>query len=266
MIKYKMVVSDFDGTLSYDNKISKNNLNAINDFISKGGIFTICTGRATCGIKPELESVGYKGYFASYNGANVEDMLTGKTIYKNAISNEIALRCVKLTEKLGVNTHIYPNDVLTINKYNDYTKFYLTFNKISYNEVGLLSDYLLKTGYDTYKILLIDDKEKISASFPVLKDSLPECNVIHATDIMIEITLKGVSKASALQILAELHGVDINETIAIGDAGNDVPMIQTAGLGIAMGNASNEVKSKADYVAPSVENDAIKHVIEKFCI
>ena len=124
----------------------------------------------------------------------------------------------------------------------------------------------MKTGYDTCKILLIDDKEKISASFPVLKESLPECNVIHATDIMIEITLKGVSKASALQILAELHGVDINETIAIGDAGNDVPMIQTAGLGIAMGNASNEVKSKADYVAPSVENDAIKHVIEKFCI
>ena len=83
---------------------------------------------------------------------------------------------------------------------------------------------------------------------------------------MIEITLKGVSKASALQILAELHGVDIEKTIAIGDAGNDVPMIQTAGLGVAMGNASNEVKSKADYVAPSVENDAIKHVIEKFCI
>ena len=269
MLKYKMIVSDFDGTLSYgeNNDISKANIDAINGFVSRGGIFTVCTGRCTAGIVKILNKVGYKGYYASYNGAVIGDIQTGKEIYRNNISNEICVRFAKVIEKYPVSIHAYPNDILVTNRYNELSKWYLTFNSdLEYKVVDSVSEYLIKTGESSAKLLLLGAKEELDAVFNVAVETIPECDVIRATDIMIEITMKGTSKGSALKILAKTSNVKVSETIAVGDAGNDIPMIKAAGFGIAMGNASEVVKNNANYVCKRVEEDAIKDIIENYCI
>ena len=267
MKKYKMILCDFDGTLAYgeDNYVSETNLHSINAFIHDGGIFIVCTGRATPGILPILNRVNYKGVFASYNGAVITDLKTGEVIYRKPISNEICLKFLKFIKTLGVNTQIYPNDKITIEKYTEYTKWYLTFNKLDANVVPSLYDFVKESGCDTPKILLIDDKEVLDKNFNAIYEFLTECNVIRATDNMVEITLKGVTKGSALTTLSKIYNIDIQDIIAIGDAGNDIPMIKSAGLGIAMGNSADFVKLEAKAVAPRVEDDAIKYVIETYC-
>ncbi|MBO5713224.1 MAG: HAD family phosphatase [Clostridia bacterium] len=267
MKKYKMLVSDFDGTLSAssENIISKPNLDAINDFIKRGGVFVVCTGRCTSGILPELTKQGYEGLFASYNGAVIGDAKTGKIIFRKAIPNDVCVRFLKFCEENGINVQTYPNDVLTINNYNEFTEWYLTYNKIKYNVVDCLSDYFIKTGCDSAKFVVNGNKELLEKWLPLATEALPECNVVRANNRLIEITLKGVSKGSAVGVLSEIFNVKVEDTIAIGDAGNDISMIKSAGLGIAMGNAPDFVKCEADFIALDVNEDAIKDVIMKFC-
>ena len=266
--KYKMLVSDFDGTLSAssDNIISKANLDAINGFISRGGIFVVCTGRCTTSILPELTKQGYEGYYASYNGAVVGDTKTGKTLFRKAIPNDVCVRFLKFCEENNINVHTYPNDVLTIKEHNEFVAWYLIYNKMSYEIIPNLSEYFEKTGFDSAKFVLSGNKELLAKWLPLATKALPECNVVQANNRLIEITLKGVSKGTAIDILSKVCDIPVEETIGIGDAGNDVAMIKSAGLGIAMGNAPDFVKCEADFIARDVNDDAIKHVIEEFCI
>ena len=68
---------------------------------------------------------------------------------------------------------------------------------------------------------------------------------------------KGCSKASAIELVAEKLGISVDETVAIGDSSNDIPMIERAHIGIAMGNATEDVKEIADFVTGAVEQDGI---------
>lgn len=262
-----MIVSDFDGTLSYgeDNAISKANINAINNFINDGGIFAVCTGRSTQGISHVLNGINFKGVFASFNGAVITDNKTGKTLYSNVIPNKTCLKFLKYVKQNNINGHTYPDGFLTVEDYNDFTKWYLIYNKTPVKIVPSLYDYYEKGGYDSCKLLVFDKKETIDNCLSELQNLLPECSVIRGDVDKIEITAKGETKGAAVKNLSKLYNVPVSEIIAIGDAGNDVPMLQTAGLGVAMGNAADDIKRYAKAIAPSVENDAIAYVINTYC-
>ena len=271
-MKYKMVVSDFDGTLSYStdtvvNYISKANVDAINSFISRGGTFIVCTGRATTGIVKILKAVNYKGYFATYNGAVIGDLVTGKIFKRTPISNELVLKFIKLAEKFNVNIHTYPNDVLCIKKETEYTKWYTSLNcDLEVNVIPNLYEYFKENGFDSAKLILNDNPLVLDKYINEFIKTFPECNVVRATSHLVEINMANVSKGEAVKTLCDVCNVKIEETIAVGDAGNDISMIQQAGLGVAMGNASDVVKKSAGYVARDVKDDAIKYLIEELCI
>ena len=80
----------------------------------------------------------------------------------------------------------------------------------------------------------------------------------------LEASPANITKASGLVELCEFLGLDISETVAIGDAHNDTEILQTAGLGIAMGNASDEIKKLADFVTLDNDSDGVAAAIEKF--
>jgi hydroxymethylpyrimidine pyrophosphatase-like HAD family hydrolase len=83
---------------------------------------------------------------------------------------------------------------------------------------------------------------------------------------LLDVTAAGATKGEALARLAQRLGVHRSSVIAMGDAPPDIGMIRYAGLGVAVGNATHEVKEAADYVAPSVEEDAVAHVVERFVL
>ena len=90
--------------------------------------------------------------------------------------------------------------------------------------------------------------------------------MLKTTPYHIEILNKASHKGNGVKRLAELYGIKKEEIICVGDSGNDRQMIEYAGLGIAMGNAVEEIKQIADYVTRSNQEHGVAHVIEKFIL
>jgi len=82
----------------------------------------------------------------------------------------------------------------------------------------------------------------------------------------LEVMNKGINKGNAIRILAEIYGINREEIIAIGDNENDISMIEYAGLGIAMGNAVDTLKERADYITGNYDEDGVAQAIEKFVL
>ena len=82
----------------------------------------------------------------------------------------------------------------------------------------------------------------------------------------IEIMKDGVNKCSGVKELAAMHGIDMKNVMTLGDYNNDMPMIRAAGLGVAMGNALDDVKACADYVTDTNDHDGVAKAIEKFVL
>lgn len=95
-------------------------------------------------------------------------------------------------------------------------------------------------------------------------ESLGELEVIDSSKGGLDLTLKNISKGTAVKYLAHHYNIKQDEIIAIGDSDNDIAMIEFAGLGAAMGNARESVKSKANYITSTNDQDGVAEVINKF--
>ena len=263
---FKILISDFDGTLfRTDKTVSQANIDAINAFKKAGGIFAVCTGRMTAGIEHVLKGIGYKGVFVSFNGAEVVDTEKG-VLYSDKIKNDVLYKVTKFIEDRGVYVQAYPENKLLISKYNENTEFYLTLNKVEFIVKNPIHDYIKESGIESAKVLIFDEPQKIDGIIGDLRREFPYLEVVRASEKMVEITNKGVLKSDGVRRLSEIYGVPVSEIIAMGDAGNDIPMIKAAGLGVAVRNASDEVKAASDIVVPSCDDDAVKYVIENYCL
>lgn len=267
MKKYKIIVSDYDGTLaSNDGLISKENLTAINDFIKRGGIFIVSSGRATDSISYYLKKQGFCGLVSSCNGGVLTDLKSGETLYRIGIDNEICIRFFSYLNQHGIYGHFYGEKAYLYPFKCEYTNRYATLTGVVGSEEKDIVKYLETTKKSSAKLLIFDKKYKLDEHYENLVKLLPECEVTRSTDEMIDISMKGVSKAKTITETAKLFGVRTSDIIAVGDAGNDIPMLEAAGLSIAPENALEKVKKVSKVIAPNNNENAIKFIIENYCI
>ena len=97
-----------------------------------------------------------------------------------------------------------------------------------------------------------------------LKKEYPELFICKSTDFFCEICHKEATKGDGLSFLQNLYGISKEETLTIGDHNNDIELLQSGGVKVAMGNATDELKAIADYVTDTVDNDGFAKAIEKF--
>ena len=117
---------------------------------------------------------------------------------------------------------------------------------------------------ELYKLLLLGNEEQLNEFETVIPEEWRnEFYVVRSQKYLIEVLTKGVNKAFGLEKLANKLGVQPSEIAAIGDAANDIEMLKYAGLAIAMGNASEEVKAIADIVTDTNENNGVIKAIDK---
>ena len=96
------------------------------------------------------------------------------------------------------------------------------------------------------------------------QEKYPEIYVVRSYKYFCEIANKEATKGNAIKILAEEYGITIDEVMAIGDQNNDIEMVETAGVGVAMGNGTEEIKACANYVTDTVQNNGFVKAIDKF--
>lgn len=266
---YKLVALDMDGTLlKKDKTISEITIRAIAKAKQMGTKFVLATGRPISGIKSYLNVLNLNNendYAISFNGAAIRKTKDKSIVGKKLLNYDDLIYLYKLSQKLNVNIHAFNGDECITPKFNKYTQHDVVNNNIQVKEVNFY-DFKDKN-LNIFKIMFADDKEKLDDVQKKLSDEVYEKYTVQRTGrFFLEFMSKGVNKGEGIRKLSSSLGIKREEVICIGDALNDVDMIKFAGLGVAMGNAIDEVKKSADFVTKTNEEDGVAYAIEKFIL
>lgn len=273
----KLVALDLDGTL-FDNssRISKRNLTAIRSITDKGIHVVISTGRPFEGIPfDQIKGTGIN-YAITANGSGIYEISTGKCLYENAMDEELVtpilnflltrdihmdafiggkgytpIQCVETAQKLTVPSSI-KNYIITTRTRLDNILQFIHENQLKVQKMTL-------NFYPAADGTLID-RETVR-KFLV---SNPSITTVCGGYNNLEFTRADANKGVGLRKLAEILGVNPDATMAIGDTENDLAIIEAAGIGVAMGNATDAVKARADYVTTTNTKDGVAAAIEHF--
>lgn len=266
---YKLVAIDMDGTLLRGDKtISERTKNAIQSAREMGVTVVLATGRPIEGVSRYLEELhmySEHDYVLSYNGALIQKTESKESIAKIALEGS-DLHCLKkLSDELGVNIHAFSEEKgLITPKNSKYTEVEADINNIEIHEMNIDT---IPNNEVIIKIMMIDEPEILGPAMEKLpKEVFEKYTVVRSTPYFLEFLNKEVNKGVGVEMLAKHLGVKKEEVMTLGDAGNDLHMIEYAGLGVAMGNAFDEVKEAADYITDTNENDGVAKAIEKFIL
>lgn len=266
---YKLVAIDMDGTLLKEDKtISERTKNAIQSAKEKGVTVVLATGRPIEGVSRYLEELGMyseNDYVLSYNGALIQKTKSKEAVAKVALKGEDLHYLRRLSNELGVNIHAFSEkEGLITPKISKYTEVEADINKIEIHEIdidNIVDDEVI------IKIMMIDEPEILEVAMEKLpKEVYEKYTVVRSSPFFLEFLNKKVNKGVGVELLAKHLGLNKEEVMTFGDAGNDLHMIEYAGLGVAMENAFDEVKEAADYITDSNENDGVAKAIEKFIL
>ena len=267
-MKYKAIISDFDGTLACSDKtVSQENLIAINELFSAGKKFALCTGRMTTSALMLAEKLPFKPLIATYNGGEIVDSATGEILSRHVLDPKIMLELIEYGRSKELYYQIFTDEVI-VEKITAVTEFYCSICKVRAVEVGDLKEYILKEQKGSPKLMLINFKGEVNTYIDEINELFGDkVEAVRCYEGMIDVTPKGVNKGLAVKEFSKIWGINPEECVAVGDEGNDVAMFKTAGVGACMINARDEVKPHADYVTQNTNDESgVAEVIRKFLL
>lgn len=268
MNNYKLIVTDMDGTvLGGDHKITEENMRALREADERGVKVVFATGRFHDSAKEHVTFLEEVMPIVSSNGAIIKHPITNEVLYCNSIDKDISLKIVETLDNLDLSYQIYTdNEILQ--------KYKTEEEKIK------MQDFIKNTFSDKTEIIFKKDlKEDIKdlniLKFNVvdferpllMKEARKEVEKIEGLEVTsswndnVEIMNAGSSKGNAVKFLCELLNIDKEEIIAFGDNYNDISMLEYVGMGVAMGNAEEDVKKIASYITDSnIESGVAKAI------
>ncbi|RST76495.1 HAD family phosphatase [Siminovitchia acidinfaciens] len=262
---YKMVAIDLDDTLlTVDLIVSTGTIQAIQDAIDLGIVVTIATGRMFASAKNIAQHLGLNVPLITYQGALIKNIAGNEVLYERLIQPHVAHRLIEVAKENNLHLQVYQNDILYTASDNEFIRQYYDSVKVPYTvEPGL--GKLADGGFT--KALFIDAPDYLDQLQIELRAEFGgNAHVTKSKPFYLEITHPQANKGIALLHLAKKLGIDRSEIIGIGDSYNDMDLISTAGLGIAMGNGVEELKEKAAYITFSNNEEGVRHAIEKFVL
>lgn len=267
-MKYKLIVSDFDNTLAdHNRKVSEYTLNAIREYEKAGGRFMICTGRMFSSARAEALALGLKGDCIAYNGALVGDIETGEVKYSAFIKKDVAINLIRHFEKIDdVCIQLYFDDKIYVQQDNPYTSAYVKeCNGIPFYVTGEpLSVFIEKQDRDVTEVLVMASAERVLELYNEYRAKKSDDYTVISSEVhFLEFISPEANKGIAVRKMCEAEGIDSEEIVCVGDNYNDIFMVEYAGLGVAVSNAVDELKQKADYITDSNEDNGVAKLVEK---
>lgn len=260
----RLVALDLDGTLLDDEqRMSARVQRVLGRAAASGVTLTLASGRPFASIRPWVDLLGIHAPVICYQGAVVTDPLTQNAAYQRTFSRHYVagLRRVALAHDVALT--LYVNDCIYTEEKRHSDAFYERWFGLPYRVVG---DMAKDLPADPIKAILMGDGD-LDAIQTELDESLgSELQIVRSHRFFLEALAPTATKGNALAWVARMLGVGQRETMAIGDSGNDRSMIEWAGVGVAMGNATDDAKAVADYVAPAIEDDGAAEAVERFCL
>ncbi len=258
-----LIVTDMDGTLlDRSQNVSEENARAIKEFKARGGLFTLATGRMESAVLPYIRRLEIDLPVILYNGAKIYSPVTGKVLYEKrlVIPKEIWKRFISgLCDESAIlvyrESDVFApvrNEVLEMHERKD----------------GVRCKDMREDWIDDpiTKILFIAPRDKLEQFESLITTSGIRCEMVYSEANYLELLPEGATKGAALRELVHMLRIEGLHTIAVGDNGNDITMLQQADRGIAVENASQPLKEAADELTVHHENHAIHAVIHKLML
>lgn len=258
----KLVVTDIDGTIYTPEKGITNEVkHCIQNLTQKGVHVAIATGRTYGSAKWIADNVGIECPLICYQGGLVKTY-EGNIIDVKYLNEKIAREIIEDFRKRNIHLNVYIEDKLYVEEDDDYIKDYIGDKGIDYYKVDSFDELDFSK---LNKMLAINyDSKFIDELIDELQKKYPQIYVVKSFAYFCEIANKEATKGNAIKILADLYGITTDEVLAIGDNNNDIEMVETAGVGVAMGNGTEEIKKRADFVTDNVEHNGFVKAIDRF--
>lgn len=271
----KLIAIDLDGTLLNEQKqISERNIRALKKAMAQDIKIVICSGRSWSGVKPVFEDLKKRAgiiddkdeYMIINNGCAT---ISSKN-YEVVKSHQLSVEDIK-----DLKTYVDNQDTVqyTLFDLDNYFCLHEVPNKhVEYDAAlvfvpvrQLKFDKAISGNYKMLQAMYLADKDDLDDFVEKNARELSEkYSVVRSQDYIFEIMPKGVTKSSALRELCDHLNISSDEVMAIGDANNDLEMLKFAKYGVAMGNATDLVKTSVQYHTLSNEEDGVAYIIEQF--
>ena len=267
----KLLVVDIDGTLlNRDGAISDEDTGALTRACRSGVHVSLSTGRVVVACLPILERLALDGYHMFFDGALVFNPQKNQEVYVEQIPAQLVKQIADIARLQEVNLDLYSITHFFTERETWATEIRRRFFNLKPTVVNF-DDVWQEERIIKATIVVRSDEEKARAQdiYQHFKDQLsfswtrtpayPEIDFINVRAI-------GVSKGKALEALASFLGLSLTDVVAIGDGTNDVSLLSTAGLAIAMGNAHDELKAVADHVTLDVDHNGVAAAVDRFLL
>lgn len=266
MKKYKAIAMDLDDTLlTTDLKIAEQTKNTLMQCQQDGIHIILASGRPVYAIEKyaeELELKKYGGYIVGFNGAMVKDCKANRIVLQKNLPMNCIRKLYDLSIENDVFIHTYVGNEIITPKNNQYTEIE---GKITGMPIREVTDFVKAVDQEVVKILMLADPDYLREVYGKLNENLGnKFSLTISKPYFLEIMDRGIEKSAALTFLCHKLNINKEELIAFGDSYNDLSMISYAGLGIAMGNAQNDVKKQSDYVTDGNDKDGIANALMRF--
>ncbi|MDQ6826390.1 MAG: HAD family hydrolase [Candidatus Eremiobacteraeota bacterium] len=262
----KFLALDLDGTLiGADLKIRPAVKTAIERARKQNVAGCIVTGRMHRATVPFAVELDFAAPMICYQGAGIFERFSGAVLRETPLSNIITLQVTRAAKREGLHVQLYSGDNYFVEEQNWCTALYAKLSGVEPIIVDSLEESFARR--ESIKIVVVVEANLAAGYLPRIRELCgPNAYITRSYPEFIEILSPAVNKGEALEFVCARLGVSLKDVVAIGDSWNDVPLLNVAGFGIAMGSAPPELAARADAVVADVANDGVAEAIERFVL
>ncbi len=262
-----MLVLDMDDTLlTDDHKISDLNKKVLLEAQAKGVYVVLASGRPTSAMiayAKELELDLNDSYMISFNGAIISQVKDDLVLFEQKLTVEQIHALYDYSVKMKTHIITYLDDEIISETDSEYIEIEKDITGMAHRKVSSFKDYVDRPAV---KCILLENPAYLKEVEKDLLVAMPHLSVSMSKPFFLEAAQNGIDKATSLKQLADRLGIHQSEIIAVGNAGNDLTMIEYAGLGVWVDNVTPELRDKANLIVSSNNNDGVAEVVQKYIL
>ncbi len=263
-MKYKMLVIDMDDTLlTDDHKISEENKEMLLKAQEFGVYVILASGRPTPAMTAYAKELQMESYMISYNGAVITDLKEDKILFEQTLTQEQIHELYDYSIKSKTHIITYIDGKVVSETSSEYIDIELSISGLEHNKV---LDFKAAVQSSTVKCVLLEEPSYLKEVEKDLKKAMPHLSVSMSKPFFLEVAQNGIHKGASIKLLAEKLNILQSEIIAVGNAGNDLTMIEYAGLGVWVDNVDPEFRHKGDVIVASNNNHGVAEVVRRFIL
>lgn len=266
-MKYKMLVVDMDDTLlTDDHEISNENATMLLKAQEMGVYVVLASGRPTSamiGYAKDLRCDVNNSFMISFNGSTITDLKKDKVLFEHSLTKD-QIHSIYDFSQVN-NTHIitYLDGKIISERNSEYIDVESTITGL---ELVIVPSFKDAVSTSAVKCLLLEEPSYLKTVEPLLKAAMPDLSVCMSKPFFLEAAPFGVNKGAAVKIIAEKLNIQQSEIIAVGNAENDLSMVQYAGLGVWVDNVEAELRQFGDVIVASNNYHGVAEVVRRFIL